>query len=419
MDKLKIITYITCGVCLVIQIILICVFWDMEQISDCATYFNYAYDCFQNGEFYPMHKHLYSAYIFAPGFINFLILQLKIFGTLKYNVIFNLLMSWGITIELFFIGRNLFSERTAWLSVICFSCLYSTWINIIPMATEIPFLLGVLSAICLACLHRLPFIILAGLSLALANWIRPLAIIFVPSILLIMYKYQYSWKHYTVLGVSTMICVAVIGSLTYNKLGHFTFQSSTSGYNLLLIANDKAVLNSMKTIYKEGHVTKWIQDKDIFHIDNSDAVTFFEKDSIWRIRATHWIKEHPSRYTQMYLYRIISLYYNDSGMSGWLQKNMDNTKEKHPATNLLKKIFKNIGYYLMVAIFLITIAKKKKDIFSFKGVLLPILLLGTGITCLFSTASRYHHPFLFVFVIWAAYGIDSFMKQREKINKRL
>lgn len=56
----KIAAGIMCGLCFLIQIFLIFCFWDMEQISDCGKYYNYAYDCFQNSEFYPMHKHLYS-----------------------------------------------------------------------------------------------------------------------------------------------------------------------------------------------------------------------------------------------------------------------------------------------------------------------------------------------------------------------
>jgi len=229
-----------------------------------------------------------------------------------------------------------------------------------------------------------------------------------------MYRYGYSWKHYAALCVSAILGVVAIGSLSYGKTGHFVFQSSTSGYNLLLIANDKAVLNSIKDIYEEGYVTRWVRDKDIFNIENSDAVTVFEKDSIWRERAIKWVVEHPSQYAGMYVCRLISLYYNDTGMNGWLS--VRSGVENNACVNLMGRVLKNIVYYLIFAIFVLTVVKKRKDMFSCKGTLLLILFLGTGITCLFSTASRYHYPFVFVILLWAAYGTDSYMRHREKIK---
>ncbi len=407
----KIAAGIMCGLCLLIQIFLIICFWDMEQISDCGQYYNYAYDCFQNGEFYPMHKHLYSPYLFAPGFVNFLVLQLNVFGTLKFNVVSNLLMSWGIAAELFYLGKKIFNERTAYLSLICYSCLYSTWMYILPMATEIPFLFLMLAALCL-CLKNRPFyIILAGCCLALGNWIRPLAIIFIPSILMYMYTYRYSRKHYACLLISAMVCILVIGSYTYNKIGYFTFQSSTSGYNLLATANDMA--NGGFVTCKEHY------------LENKDKIPFSEKDSIWKSKATEWIKQHPDKYVKMYLFKIAGLYSHDAGIDGFIWKDLNKINYSHMQLEgksytsfFLIKALKSTVYYLIVLSFGVTIIKKRKEMFSRKGILLIILLLGTSVTCLFPVMTRYHYPFLWVIILWAAYGIASFMRKRE-IDKAL
>lgn len=400
MNKLKIATYVVCGVYAIVCIVTYFVL-DYEPISDCANYCNYAYDCFRHGEYYPMRKHLYSDYLFAPGFVNFLILQLKFFGTLKYNSIFNILMNLGIMAELFYIGKNLFSERTAYLSVIFYCLMYSTWISIIPELTEVPFLFVSLTAICLCLSSRLLLLAVAGICLALGNWIRPLSVIFVPAILLLMYRNKCQRKHYTTFFAIMITCVLVIGSLTYHKIGHFSFQSSTSGYNLLPVANDKAALN-----YRNDKLGGF--SKEVLHLNNMDTIPFFDRDSIWRAQAIDWIKENPTQYFRMYLHRIIALYYNDTGMKYFIIKR-DNSSQ-----SFSMRILRNISYWIIITLFLVTVAKKRKEICSAKGILLTVLLLGTCVTCLFHTTSRYHHPFLFVVILWAAYGVDSFLESKNK-----
>lgn len=405
MKKLRIVTYIICGICLLIQSILIICFWEMEQISDCSAYYNYAWDCFLNEEFYPMHEHLYSSFLFAPGFVNFLILQLKVFGTLKFNAILNLLMSWGIAAELFYIGKKIFNEKTAYLSVICYSCLYSTWMYVLPMGTEIPFLFLMLSALCLCLRPRFFYVILAGSCLAIGNWMRPLAIVFIPSILIFMYIYRSSWKHYACLFISIATCILFIGCWSYNKIGYFTFQSSTSGYNLLATANDKAT---------GGYL--YFKEHDL---ENEDKIPFPQKDLIWKERAIEWIKQHPSKYIQLYLFKIAGLYSHDVGVEMFIWNNTASysgmqLQGKSYAPFFVIKALKSAVYYLIMIAFGVTLIKKRRDIFSRKGIPLLILLLGTLVTCLFSIVIRYHYPFLGVIILWAAYGMASFIEKKEK-----
>lgn len=314
-------------------------------------------------------------------------------------------MSWGIAAELFYLREKIFNERTAYLSLICYSCLYSTWMYILPMATEIPFLFLMLAALCL-CLKSRPFyIILAGCCLAIGNWMRPLAIIFILAILMYMYAYRYPRKHYDCLFIPAMVCVLVIGSYTYNKIGYFTFQSSTSGYNLLATANNMA--NGGFIMSKEHYL--------------ENEIPFSIKDSIWYDKATKWIKQHPDKYAKMYLFKIAGLYSHDAGIDGFVWKDL--TKINYSQAQLygksytsffLIKALKSTVYYLVMLSFGVTIIKKRKEIFSRKGILPIILLLGTFVTCLFPVMTRYHYPFLWVIILWAAYGISTFMGKKEK-----
>ena len=78
------------------QVILIIVFWNVEQRSDQGAYIRIATDYYNRGSWYPDDTEIYSSYIWAPGLINLFILELKIFGSLKVNYLINLLFNIGI-----------------------------------------------------------------------------------------------------------------------------------------------------------------------------------------------------------------------------------------------------------------------------------------------------------------------------------
>lgn len=76
---------ITVGLWILIQVVLIIVFWNVDQRSDQGLYLDMANDYFSRGSWYPDIKELYSTYIWAPGLINMFIAELYIFGSLKAN----------------------------------------------------------------------------------------------------------------------------------------------------------------------------------------------------------------------------------------------------------------------------------------------------------------------------------------------
>ena len=158
------------------------------------------------------------------------------------------------------------------------------------------------------------------------------------------------------------------------------------------------------------------------YIRNAQAYTFAQKDSIWRQRAIKWIKENPGQFGKLYLMKLGGLYIEDSwpdrpilGGDGFIDKAAHNKVSK---SSFISRIFsmglKSLVYYVILFFFVYAIAKHIKELLSWKGFLLLILLLGTLSTCIFSVSPRYHYPFLFVIIIWAAYGIETSLS---KINK--
>ncbi|MBN1186783.1 MAG: glycosyltransferase family 39 protein [Bacteroidales bacterium] len=360
-----------------------------------------------------MNADIYSNYIWAPGFVNFLILQLKIFGTVNLNMIFNFLMNLGILIEVYYLGKKFFSKRVALISVILYCLLYSNFMVILPAGTEVPFLFLSLSGFCLTVSkpHYLKFI-LAGILFALANWMRPLVIIFLFVSLLYLLINKTRILSYITLLLPLIICVFIIGKTTKNNIGHFVYQSTTSGFNLIMTANDEAYGGI------EAHL---IHDStSALYIKDSGKLTFTQKDSIWKQRAIVWIKEHPGKFIGLYVKKNIGLYIEDSwadrpilggGGAVGMYATGDVSKDAF-ISRIIHMFLGSLVYYIVMVFFLISLWIKRKEIFSERGLLLLLFFAGTAISCIFAVTPRLHYPYFFVAILFAAYGLEHLLNKK-------
>lgn len=396
------------------QIAIIIYFWAAPQGSDQGAYIKTAFLCFEQDEWYPMQQHIYSYYIWAQGLINFLILQLHLFDTVNLNPIFNMFMNIGILYEVYYLSERFFSKRTAYIAVVAYCLLYSNVMVVLPAGTEVPFLFLTLTAFCLCLSGNIKALFLAGVLFALANWIRPLVVLFLPAVLIYLFYKKSQWSKYIALILPLVLITYSIGSVTEKKIGYFVFQSTTSGVNLIMTANDKAYGGVATSLASDTTST--------VHIKDIENYTFVQRDSIWKARSLEWIKENPLQYTKLFGLKLGGLFIEDSwadrpilGGSGFIDQAAHGKKSR---ANFIKKIAgmaaKSLIYYVIGFLFLYSLYTNRRDVVSLKGLILLILLLGVGATCLFSVSPRYHYPFLFVIVIWAAYGVDQYLLRKQK-----
>jgi hypothetical protein len=394
----------------IVQIALISYFWGYPHIGDAGNYISMAQRCFNNGQWYPMAEDVYTAWLCAQGLINFLILQLHIFGTVNFNDVFNLFFNIAILLEVYYLGKKFFSKRTGFISIIIFCLFYSNSIIILGAMTEIPFLFLCLSALCLAFSGKWKYVLMASLLFALANWFRPLAIIFLFASAAYFFITKAKANNYIALIIPYIFAIFIIGTVTENKIGHFVYQSATLGYNLLMTSHDNA----------KGNVDHYIFDGEngAGFIENVDSLTFAERDSIWRVRSFEWIKEHPVKFSALFLKKIPALYIHDAWpFSGyWWDENItinffSDRNNTAPKDMFIKKfVFQllcSIPYYLTFLLFFYALWINRKKILTEKSIFLVILITGTIITCIFPVGMRYHYPFIFTIIIYAAWGIDT------------
>jgi hypothetical protein len=409
--------YAVFAVWIVGQIVLIVYFWGKPQGSDQGEYMKLAKRCFEVGEWYPSGKDLYTSFIWAPGFVNYLILQLHLFGTLNANLFSNLFMNIAIVAEIYYLGKRFFSKKTATLAVIIWCFLYSNMMIVVPAGTEIPFLFLSLTAFCL-CLHpQILFLSMAGLLFALANWMRPLAIIFLAGAAIYMLWKKYAPVHYLSLLLPLLLLVFLVGKMTERQIGHFVYQSTTSGFNLIMTANDKAYGGVATSLTKDSTSAVFIAGEE--------ELTCFQRDSIWTARAVRWIKAHPARFGMLFVKKLAGLYVEDSwserpilGGDGFVDSYVVAGKVEKSAfiARVVQMGLKSLTYYFALVAFCYAAVTsfRRKTWLSEKGILLFILLAGTLAICLFSVTPRYHYPYLFVVTLFAAAGVETFLARRRK-----
>lgn len=420
--NLQLITKIVVCIFVVVQIVILYVFWGAPQYSDNKAYMDLALNCYENGTWYPMEQNLYDRYIWAPGLINYFILQLKLFGTLNFNSVFNFIMNMIMLVDIFLLAKKLFNEKTAYWSIIIYSITYSNIIGIALSGTEIPFLFGVLTGLTF-CIYKQTFgyLFLSAFLFFISNTIRPLSIIFLLVVCFYFFIKRYRLIKFAYIIIPFLLFNVLYGFYNKHKVGEFVYQSVTSGVNLIFTANDYADGTTAKGIEAVNDSTKncyigpFLNDRTI---DNK------EKDQVLKTMAVHWILENPFRYIGMFPYKIFYMYADDA----WGERLITNngfTKELKNATGFGKikaivfVLLKNIIYYLTCLLFLYSLIVNRKDILSVRGILLLLLLLGTGATCVFAVLPRYHYPFMFIIVIWAAYGMNTLASQKRNYSHEL
>ena len=415
MKKLKLTAFVFSIVFVVIQLILLFVFFNHPQHSDQITHLRLAMGAYSEGMMYPTVSNLYDKYIVAPGLINFLVFQLRTFGTVSYNGFFQMIMNVIMLWEVFYIANKLFSKTTGYIAIIVYCLTYSNYMGILVYGTEIPFLFLALSGVCLCLSKKWYYVLCAAICFFLSNTIRPLVILFVIAVFVYFIYCKVNWKLYVLLIVPFLLINYGYGKFNEVRIGYFVNQSTTGGVNILKTAHDRADGTSEK-----GSIIMF-DSKSKYAFSNNKDKTVFEKDIMWRQAGIEWIKNNPTKYFKMFLKKIPYLYADDAWperlvFGSAFLKSMDKEASADKRFEMIIHLLvKNVIYYILLALFVFSLFVNRKDILSVKGILLLLLILGTGATVLFPVMPRYHYPFMFVIMIWAAYGAEYLLNKRKFI----
>ena len=415
MKKIKLAAIFVFILWVVSQILVIIFFHDVKQPNDSlSNYIPHALQHCNIGNLYPTKENLYDLYIQSCGYVNFLALLFRILGPTFIGVMFvNLLMNICIVVDIYYLSKRFFSENIACISVILYCLILSNVFVHLYLSSDLASLFFALTGFVLALNRRWYIIILGSLFLGITHTIRPYEIAFVLPVLIYMWKNKVKWSHYIYLIIPYLFVILMMGYYSKNQTGSFITCSSTSNYGNLKIALGDGKNDAGNEIFFEKNNPKYI--------GTFKGYTFAQKDSIWGEMAKPGLKKNAIKYMLYWPKRILTLYKVDSwSIPSLFEADKPEVKDKAKDKKRAKLEFLflhtmySLNYYIIFALFFVSLIINKKSILSEKGLFLLALVI---MTCGFSISiaeDRYHYPCVFLLCIWAAYGVDTMLKKRKE-----
>lgn len=395
----------------IIQFFLMIKYWGCNQLSDPGNYVLQAQRCFDRGVWFPSYFDVQGEeciYISAQGFVNWLIVQLCLFGSTNFNYVLNFIMNICIVFFTIKIGEKFFNKNVGYIGASLYCLLYSNWFVILNAAAEVPFLFLCISAFIFCLKEKWGYVISGAICFGLANWMRPATMMFIVPLVIYFIIKKTHWINYIVLFATYAIVLYAYGTMAEKTCGHYLTNSVTSGANLIMSANDRAYGGVQTHLFNDPTSTLFI--------DNYKEIDVFARDSIYKERAVTWIKQHPTRYCLLYIKKIPAMFVEDSwadrailGGAGSFANKLESGTIEDLVISFSDRIIKSIVYYLCVILAFITLWYKRKELLSTKGVIFLIAAFGIAGPCLFSIGPRYHYPFTFIVCLMAAYGLDCYV----------
>ncbi|MDR2120051.1 MAG: glycosyltransferase family 39 protein [Tannerella sp.] len=411
-DYLFRITVITFCAWIIAQVVTLCYYRDAPQFSDAAMYDEYARQCYAHKTLYPDATQVYTNYIFNPGYVNWLLLHFLVFGSLSFVNVCNILLNVLIVWEIFLLAKYFFDRQTALISVILYCLLPSNTLIVQTHLTELPFMAAVLGAVCSVRRDKYLLLALAGILLAAANWIRPVALLFLLPVVIYMFMHKFHARNYLSLLLPLFAATLLIGVCSKSSSGYFVYQSSSGGFNLVQGANDHADGGYGKECFKEGNLG---------YIEDMAHRTFAERDSIWKARSVEWIKKNPVGYISLIPVKFARMWWGDDYLGGFLKGNPSFMSTNPSAVQKIQRVLSgflfSLTYYVVMLCFMTALFKlRKKRNRDMYLLLLPIVLC-TVMQVLIYGSQRYHYPCIPFVIFFAAWWISS-LRTKKAIPSR-
>ncbi len=307
--------------------------------NDGAGYAELARRCLSEGQPYPtITTYAREPFIWNIGIINLLGLSLWLTGSQWPVLLLLCAMKAAIALLLSLIARQLFGSRAAVIALLLFALYPNNWGQSTMLSSEIPS-----TFLCIAAAyvfikafyndtHNYRPYLLAGLLLALANWFRPTATIFISAFLIfLLLKARHAFFSRTVaLATGHLLFVAVVGFSCCLRTGHFVFQPRSYWFSMVDECYDGAAVAPHwgQPVWPEG-TPRYIEDHE--------RMDCFELERIWKERSIDWLKDHKMEYLSKLPGRLYYMYQSDyDNLPAFL------TDKEHPERNFVTLPYRHL-----------------------------------------------------------------------------
>ena len=270
-----------------LQIVVLCVF-GYTPYPDSDGYILLAEQCVSKGDIYPIASEInHYPFLWNIGAINAVVLSLRCFHSVTPLLVVYCLMKGTTAWFLYQTTKTIINSQVALITLVLYVLYPANYGEGTSALSELPFMFFCLLAIYLAVVKDHVFT--AGLMLAVANWFRPMAIVF---LLAIIIYHLYKWRKSLRLLIGYVAVVAMIGSLSYQRTGLFLYQAKTGWMALIDYATDNSIESQQ---VRDNH--QW---------------NVCQKDSAWRSMCIDWILSNPKEYVAQMPRKLVNTYVSDN-----------------------------------------------------------------------------------------------------------
>ena len=334
---------------LLLLIAILCIF-GYTPTNDGEGYLDYARIALAEHQPYPSPKTILGQpFIWNPGIINLIILSLWAFQSLWPLLLTLCLMKALSAFLVAKIASKLFSHQTALIALFLYILYPNNWGQSTMLSSEIPMVFFTLLAVNLSLKNNnsprllqprrshIPHQFLAGITLAIANWFRPVATIFLVALVLyhllkrsrLLRPRRNPTRPILHLLSGYILTILLIGTSCYLRTGYFIYQSDTLWFNMAEATYEKDPQPHYSTEMFPPGTARYIQDMQ--------HKTAIECSHIWRQRSLKWLAKHPVQYLSKIPARLYYVYKNDiDNLSAFLPD------KSNPAENYVTLPLKNI-----------------------------------------------------------------------------
>lgn len=262
-------------------------------VNDTEGYIELARVCLNEHQPYPCQAlFVGQPFIWNIGSINLVAAALTLFGSPKVLLPLFCVLKALTAFLMAKTAHQLFGRRAALIALLLYVLYPNNWGQSTTLMSEIPSAFLTMWAVWLIVRQRKSWHLLAaGVLLALANWFRPTALLFIVilSVWLLIKLRQQAWTRITLMVAGFALTITMIGMESRLRTGHFIYQAESLWCNMIDECYDNAPVapHYGEPMWQEGRPR---------YIEGHERLTCFECADIWRTRSLDWLKDHKLEY---------------------------------------------------------------------------------------------------------------------------
>lgn len=376
-----------------LQLLILAIF-GYTPYPDSNGYISIAEECIANNDWYPIATKINDyQFLWNIGAINAVVFSLKLFHSITPLLVVYSLMK-GITAALFYaVTKKISGPHVAIIALILYAIYPANYGEGTSVLSELPFTFFIMLGIYLSIVKNSS--ITGGMMLAIANWFRPMGIVF---LLAMIICFLFRWRKSLKLLIGYAAMIIVIGCANMHRTGLFLYQAKTGWMALMDYSSDHAKKSMMVRERTDWNVA--------------------QKDSAWQSLFIDWLKDHPKDYLGLMPPKLINTYISDNvNLCTFIS---EKAKKKYMYEEIsLNTIIHQLPHWsavqwltiLNLAFYYILMMMALTSLLYFRKEthLLPIsiVLLGTILLLLVGHGeARFHIPFMPFVIMLAASFID-------------